>query len=142
MKDNQELLFSVLKTAQMGQTGIRSVIDKAVRIELKDALRAQLSEYDAIERDAYAIAQQRGWEPETLDPAAKKMAAVMSRLRLQGGNRDSKIAAMMINGNTRGMIKSLKNLHRYHGSDNRITVLSQHLLDCERANIIKMQGFL
>lgn len=142
MKSNKDLLFSVLKTAQMGQIGIRSVMDKAVRTEFKGVLRSQLSEYDAIEREAYAIAASRGWDPETLDPAAKRMAAVMSKVRLQGQDRDSKIAAMMINGNTRGMIKSLKSLHRYAGTDDRVTTLSQRLLDCERANIIQMQGFI
>ena len=49
---------------------------------------------------------------------------------------------MMIQGNTRGMIKGLKNLHRMTTKDERVQILSQKLLDCENANIRQMHGFL
>lgn len=39
MKDSKELLSSVLHTVQMGQTGIRSVLDNAVRTGLKQELK-------------------------------------------------------------------------------------------------------
>ena len=49
---------------------------------------------------------------------------------------------MMIIGNTRGMIKSLKNIHRYDNHDQQVQILSQKLLDCETANIRQMEAFL
>ena len=67
---------------------------------------------------------------------------MMTRTRLSFGNIDSKTAAMMIQGNTRGMIKGLKNIHQFTASDERVNTLSQKLLDCEAANIKQMQGFL
>mgnify|MGYP003315602394 CR=1 FL=1 len=54
----------------------------------------------------------------------------------------SKIAAMMIQGNTRGIIKGYKNLNQLAASDERVTALSRKLLDYEQANIRQMQGFL
>ena len=72
----------------------------------------------------------------------RTMADMMTRVRLKGGNTDSKIAGMMIQGNTRGMIKSLKDLHQYNKQDHQIKSLSQKLLDCENANIRQMQGYL
>lgn len=142
MKDSKDILSSILKTTQMGQVGIRSVMKVAVRTEMKEALQSQLSEYDAIEREAFSIAASRGWTPDTLDPAVKGMAAAMTKMKLQGRDSDSKIAAMMINGNTRGLIKSLKNMHRFTGNDARVATLAQKLLDCERANAAQMEGFL
>ena len=142
MKDSKEVLSSILKTTQMGQIGIRSVQDAALRPEMKQALSDQLKEYDAIETQAHAVAEERGWQVEELDPGVRKMAEMMARARLQGRNKDSKIAAMMMKGNTRGIIKGLKNAHRYHGRDARITALSQKLIDCENENIKQMEDFL
>jgi hypothetical protein len=142
MKGSKDLLSSVLKTTQMGQICIRSVLKRPVRANMQNALKSQLHEYDSIEREAHNLAASRGWELEELDPAVKAMANMMTRAQLSYGNVDSKAAAMMINGNTRGMIKGLKNLHHYNNSDERVAVLTQKLLDCEKANIRQMQGFL
>ena len=142
MKESKELLSSILKTTQMGQVGIRSVLDSAMRPTLRKALESQLQEYDSIETEAHCIASSRGWQVPELDPMVRTMADMMTRMRLTGGNTDSKIAGMMIQGNTRGMIKSLKNLHQYDKQDFQIKSLSQKLLDCETANIRQMQGFL
>ena len=142
MKDSKDLLTSVLKTAQMGQIGIRSVLKNPVRPTLRMALNGQLQEYDNIEKEAILIAKQKGWSLDNLDPAIKSMTDLMVKTRLHFGDMDSKAAAMMIQGNTRGMIKSLKNLHHINNSDQRISILTQKLIDCEVDNIRQMQGFL
>ena len=126
----------------MGQTGIRAVLKMPLHSQLQEALRSQLREYDAIEQEALTLAASRGWELEQLDPAVKAMADMTTRMRLSYGNSGSKTAAMMIQGNTRGMIKGLKNLHHYNHSDERVAVLSRKLLDCEQENIKQMQGFV
>ena len=142
MKESKELLSSILKTTQMGQVGIRSVLDSNMRPTLRNALESQLREYDSIETEAHCIASSRGWQVPELDPMVRTMADMMTRMRLTGGNTDSKIAGMMIQGNTRGMIKGLKDLHQFNRKDPQVTTLSQKLLDCETANIRQMQGFL
>lgn len=142
MKNSKEILSSILKTTQMGQIGIRSVLDTSMRPGLRKALESQLHEYDSIESEAHAIASQRGWELPELDPAVRMMSNMMTRMKLSRGNSDSKIADMMIQGNTKGMIKGLKNLHQFPEQDHQISILSQKLLDCETANIRQMQGFL
>ncbi len=142
MTNSKEILSSLLKTTQMGQVGIRSVLDTTMQPGLRSALESQLREYDAIETEAHAIATQRGWEPKELDPAVRFMADRVTRFKLTGRNNESKIAGMMIQGNTKGIIKGLKNLHQFTGADERIQILSQKLLDCETANIRQMQEFL
>lgn len=142
MKDNRDILSSVLKTAQMGQTGIRSVLKSKPGPQLRRALEDQLKEYNAIETEAHAIAGQRGWMVPELSYGAKVMSDMMTRSMLMYDCSDSKIAGMMIQGNTRGVIKGLKNQHRYHGRDGKIAALSQKLLDCENANIKQMEPFL
>lgn len=142
MKESKDILSSILKTTQMGQIGIRSVLDTTMRPTLRKALESQLQEYDTIESEAHSIASSRGWEVAELDPVVRKMADMTTRMKLTGGNSDSKIAGMMIQGNTRGMIKGLKNLHQFNKQDLQVRTLSQRLLDCENANIRQMQSFL
>ena len=142
MKGSKDVLSSVLKTTQMGQVGIRSVLEAAVRPDLRSALEDQLHEYDAIETEAHALAGRRGWDLPELDPAVRVMTDMMARMRLGGKNTDSKIAAMMITGNTKGLIKSTRNRNQLEGKDGPLQILSQKLMDCETANIRQMQGFL
>ena len=142
MKDSKDILSSIIKTSQMGQVGIRSVLNMPLKANLKDALRCQLREYDAIERDALSLATSRGWTPEELDPMVKHMTNMMTRTRLSFGNVSSKAADMMIQGNMKGIIKGYKNLNQLAVSDERVRILSRKLLDCEEQNIKQMQGFL
>ena len=142
MKDSKDILSSLLKTTQMGQVGIRSVEKAANGTQLKSALKSQLEEYNKIEKETYALAKERGWQLTELNPMARTMADMAARSKLMYGKNDSKIAEMMVQGNTRGVIKSLKNLHRYHQNDGQVTAMAQKLLDCENNNIKQMEGFL
>lgn len=142
MKTNKEILSSILKTTQMGQVGIRSVLDKAMASNIRSALESQLREYDLIESEAHAIAARRGWDLPELDPGVRFFSDMMTRAKLTHGNTESKIAGMMIQGNTRGMITGLKNIHQFTGQDEQVSILSQKLLDCETANIRQMQSYL
>ncbi|MBE6933737.1 MAG: hypothetical protein E7462_01610 [Ruminococcaceae bacterium] len=142
MKDSKDILSSVLKTTQMGQVGIRSVEKATNGAQLRKALKSQLSEYNQIEQEAYDLAKERGWELSELNPMARSMADIAARSKLMYNKNDSRIAEMMVQGNTRGVIKSLKNLHRYHQNDGSVTAIAQKLLNCEYNNIKQMEGFL
>ncbi len=142
MITNKKLLSTVLHTTQMGQTGIRTVMPMASRAQLRQELKQQLEEYDAIEIKAQQIAAQRGWDLGRLSPALALMSKTMARARLVGGNADSKIAGMLIQGNTRGMITGLKNLHQAAPGDASVQELAMHLVDRESVNIQKSQQFL
>lgn len=142
MKTSKEVLSSILKTTQMGQIGIRSLLKQPLNAKLKDALKSQLSEYDKIETHANEIACHKGWEVKQLNPAIRTMTDSMTAMRLSYGDIDSKAAAMMIQGNTRGIIKGLKNLHHYKRSDEAVVELSEKLLNILESNNKQMQGFV
>ena len=67
---------------------------------------------------------------------------MMTRSRLSFGDADSKAAAMMIQGNTRGIIKGFKNLNQFPPTDQRVASLAQKLIDFEETNNRQLQGFL
>lgn len=142
MKGSKDVLSSVIKTAQMGQIGIRSVLNTPLRASLQDALRSQLREYDKIEREALSLASSRGWELKQQSPSIKYMTNMMTTTRLRFGDSSSKAAAMMIQGSTKGIIKGYKNLNQFAVPDERVSELARKLLQCEQANIQQMQGFL
>lgn len=142
MKSNKEVLVSVLHTVQMGQTGIRSVRNSAIRPSLQQELDEQLKEYDTIEKEALRLAHNRGWELSNVNPMVRSMSRIMSQMRLMGGEVDSKIAGMLIQGNTRGIILGVKNLNRSKQDDTQVTQLAQRLLNRENINIQKSQVYL
>lgn len=142
MKSNEDVLSSMLKTTQMGQIGIRCVLDTDMSAKLRSALESQLREYDSIETEAHKLASSHGWEVRELDPGIRAMSEMMTRMRFQGKNKESKIAGMMIQGNSRGIIKGGKNLHHMEKPDGQVTALSRKLLETESNNIRQMQDFL
>lgn len=142
MKNSKEILSSVLKTTQMGQIGIRSALDTQMKPELRKAITSQLREYDSIESEAHRIAKSRNWLLPELNPSIRFMTDRMTKMQLSFGNANSKLAAMMIRGNTSSIIKGLKNLHRMDKQDDVVASLSQKLLDTESNNVHQMKPFL
>lgn len=142
MKKDKDVLASLIKTVQMGQSGIRCVQDKAESSGLRQILHDQLKEYDAIEEKAYELASRRGWLVSGLSPSVESMASVMSRMQLIGGEKDSKIAGMLVQGNTKGMIKSLRDLHRNPGKDPQVESIAKGLVEREKENIRQATEYL
>ena len=140
--NNEEILTSMLHTVQMGQSGIRCVMDRAIGPGLKTELHNQLREYDALEKETLKLATNQGWKLTNLNPAVQAMSAMMAKLQLMGGETDSKIAGMLIQGNTRGMITGIKNLRKTPQITQPVKALSQKLLNMENINIQQAQQYL
>ena len=142
MINSQRVLNDVIKTSQMGISGINVVMPQTRQPALRQALKVQRREYSDIEQQAKLLAQQKGYRIDQLKSITRRMSAVMSRGQLLVGEPDSKIAGMMIQGNTRGMILGLKNMRRCNHPDTQVAQIAQKLLETEKNNIVSMEGFL
>ena len=142
MMNSQRVLNDIIKTSQMGINGINVVMPKTAEPALRQALKVQRREYSDIEQQAKLLAQRKGYRIDQLKPINRKLGALMSKGQLLVGEPDSKIAGMMIQGNTRGMILSLKNMRRCDKPDPQVAQLAQKLLDTEKNNIESMEGFV
>ena len=142
MINSQRVLSDIIKTSQMGINGINVVMDKPRQPALRQALKVQRKEYSNIEQQAKLLAQQKGYKIAQIKSITRRMGAMMSKTQLLVGEPDSKIAGMMIQGNTRGMILSLKNMRRCDKPDAQVAHLAQQLLETEKNNIVSMQGFV
>lgn len=142
MINSQRVLNDIIKTSQMGINGINIVMPKTDQPALRQALKVQRREYSDIEQQAKLLAQRKGYQIDQIKPITRHMSAMMSRGQLLVGEPDSKIAGMMIQGNTRGMILSLKNMRRCNQPDQQVAQLAQRLLETEKNNIVSMEGFV
>lgn len=142
MNSNEQILTSLLHAVQMGQSGIDCVLDQVENSQLRQQLLYQRSEYDQFEQQAKQIAAAHGWCLKDICPATVKMSQLVSRMKLMGNHEDSKIADMMIQGNTKGMIQGLKDLHRCRQVEPDVGRYAKNLIDTETANIQKTQPFL
>lgn len=142
MKDSKQVLTSVLHTVQMGQSGIKAVMNQAVKPELQLLLQEQLTEYKTIEVESNQLATRHGWEIPPRNKVLEKMSTTCAKCRLFVGDTDSVIAGMLIQGNTRGMILGIKNLKQVQELDDSVENVANKLLNLENVNIQKSQEFL
>lgn len=84
----------------------------------------------------------RNWKIKEMSPSVRAMANKMTRTRLSFGDRDSKLAAMMIHGNTRGIIKGTKLMNHAQVQDAEVLALGRKLLKTEDNNVTQMKPFL
>ena len=118
------------------------VMEYAEYKPFRDALQDQKAEYSRLYRAADTMLRLRGGEPQELSAIAKLSSELSSSMKTMRDHSTSKIAEMMIQGNTRGMTKSLQCLDQYSGEDKEVKALAEKLLRTEEANIEQMKPFL
>ncbi|MGN1013942.1 MAG: DUF2383 domain-containing protein [Butyricicoccus sp.] len=142
MLKDTDLLNHIHQTTEMGQRGIDMVMDYAENPSLRDALQQQKAEYASMYRSADTMLRSRNVQPEKINTFAKLSSEISSSMKTMSDHSQSKIAEMMIQGNTKGMTKSIQCLNTYAGTDKEITSLAEKLLKTEEANIEQMKAFL
>ena len=129
MKSSKDILGSVVKTAQMGKTGLQCVLEAQIRPSLRENLEKQVVIYDQIAKEALDLAHGRNWQVEQLGSVSRACSRMVSRMWLNRGNADSKAAAMVMQGSTRGLIQGLTNLHQFPYQDTAVSTLARRRLD-------------
>ena len=142
MKSSKDILGSVVKTAQMGKTGLQCVLEAQIRPSLRENLEKQVVIYDQIAKEALDLAHGRNWQVEQLGSVSRACSRMVSRMWLNRGNADSKAAAMVMQGSTRGLSQGLTNLHQFPYQDTAVSTLAQRLLDLETEALGQMQSYL
>ncbi len=143
MENDVSMLNSIRRTTQMGCYGIKNVMNETVNRDFRNALRSQLNEYEQIYTEADRLLRERGGRAHNIHPIAKYGAALSAKLRVRTSlDPTAKIAEMMLQGNARGMIKSMQNLRTMGILDPKVSTLSRRLLQTEQANFNQMKQYL
>lgn len=143
MQNDISMLNSIRRTTQMGCYGIQTVLDETEDHEIQEALRSQLAEYENIYSEADRLLREREGRVKNISPLARYGSAMSAKMKVRmSDDPTSKIAELMLQGNTRGMIKSVQNIRSMGLLDPKVSGLSNRLLQTEQANIDQMKGFL
>ena len=142
MQNEIEMLRSIRQSTEMGCSGIRAVLPEAQNPAMQSALRSQWKEYDSIYAEADRLLRERGVRLSGVNPLAKYGSMLTAKLRVRSSrNTTARIAEMLVQGNTRGMVKSMQNLRAMGVLDPKVSSLSTRLLQTEQANIEEMKHF-
>ncbi len=143
MDNDISMLNSIRQTTQMGCHGIRSVMNETLNQDLRKDLTSQLQEYQSIYTEADRLLKQKDAQAKNINPMAKYSSGMSAMLQARiSADPSAKIAALMLQGNTRGMIKSIHNLRSMGTLDPKVASLSKRLLQTEQANIDQMKQYL
>ena len=137
-----ELLGRISRSAQMGCIGIDAVLDHADDADFRAALLDQRAEYRAIDAAALGLIAHRGGRARPVPAMASRSARAMARMQTAMNGSSSHIAGMMIQGNTKGLVKNLRDLHAYSGGDVQAGALARRMVAAELANIEQMKPYL
>ena len=142
MITDAQMLNHVYQSTQMGRESILSVLRHAEQPDFYQALQQQLAEYNQIYHQAEEIMQSKGIIPQDLNPLIKLNAQLVGAIRSGVNDSPSHIAEMMIQGNAKGVTKSVQQLSEYEPGDCKVRALAEKLLATEKNNIKQMKGFL
>lgn len=142
MLNDKEMLEFIYQQTDMGREGVLEVRGCVDDKKLCTALDEQLEEYETLRDSCGEMLKARGAEPEGISPMAKMSSQMMAKMKTMTDHTPSKVSEMMIQGNTMGMIQSIKHLHDYPNSDERVCDLANKLLKTEENNIEQMKAFL
>jgi len=136
-----ELLQYIYKTADMGCEGIDAV-EKHAEQKLLEELRRERNEYETIRSDADQMIRKAGDEPAGTGVMAKMSADMMAAGQMMMDDSRAKIAEMMIQGTTMGIVKTIRHLKDYEGHDEKARQLGERLLNLQEENVEKMKAYL
>lgn len=137
-----ELLQFIHKTAQMGAESLRDVEPMVRENALHDAISRQIHEYKCIAGCAGRLLEDRGETPAEPGTMARLSSEMMTAAKTMLDPSSSKIAEMVIQGNTMGITKGTKHLNDYTGGDRQVKALAKKLIATEQANVEQMKPFL
>lgn len=142
MQQDCEMLNEIRKTTKMGQVGIQAVLKGGTGREFHDILQQQLAEYGVIYQQADTLLCEHSGKRQNLSPFARWGAVLSADRRLRSDPSNSKIAELLIEGSTKGMIKSIQSIRTMGILDPKVSALSNRLLQTEQANIAQMKAYL
>lgn len=142
MTQDIELLNQIHQNADMGRDSLRHVIQLSNDVQFLHTLNSQLDEYELAYEESGRMLRAHGATAEDASPVAKAMARVSSTMKSLVNPTTSKLAEMVIQGNTMGATELKKLLNAYRGSNPSVVSLAQRQLKSEEKNIENMKQYL
>ncbi len=143
MEMDIEMLNSIRKATQMGVYGIQAVMTETGNSSLQNELHKQMEEYERISEEADRLLSEHGGKPKNIGPMAHYGSSMSAKMQIRmAKDPDAKVVELMMQGNTKGMIKSIHNNHTMSVLDPKVSGLSNRLLQTEQRNIDSLKQYL
>lgn len=142
MISDVEMLQHLCQGAEMGRDSASYVLEMSDNDRFREALKSQIDDYQRSYEAASKMLQDRGGAAEAVNPMAKAMAHVSSSVKTLTDHSPSKIAEMMIQGNTMGITTLVRHMNEYGNGDPAVTEMAKLQVEMEQENIEEMKKFL
>lgn len=143
MSPEEKLLSYIHKNAAMGTRSIPQVLSYPQSGAMRRALDQQLREYRNIARESKEYAQKLGHDVAEPTMLSQGMSAMMLRMQTLTDKSTSRLAELMIQGNTMGLIQITRHLNYFrYQPESKAVALGEKLLKTEEQNISQLKKYL
>ena len=139
---NVEFLKKIYKNSKTGTEAISYLKDKIEDKNLLEDIMTQNGEYEEIKAHAETELSKLGEVPKEECPVSKITMWTGVELNTMISKNPDKIAEMMMQGSTRGVIDMARTLKEYDCVDEKYLKLGEELIALEERSFERMKKFL
>lgn len=142
MTNDKKMLELICQDADMGRDAVEHVLKLTEDDSLRSVLETQLSDYQNSYEAADRLLREKGGQAQSAPAFARMMTRISSDIKTLSDHSSSKIAELVIQGNTMGITTMSKHIHDYDGEDTGIVELAKKQVEMEQRNIEELKRFL
>lgn len=142
MLNDTQLLEYLCQDAEMGRDSLSHIASLTKNNELQGLLTKQVANYQKSYQAADRLLHEKGKQAKGINPVTKVSGYVMSSMQTLVDDSPSKVAEIVIQGNTMGITSMTKYLNQYDGSDTQVAKLAKQQLKLGQNNIDQLKKFL
>lgn len=139
---DEDLLDEVYKSVTMGSDSVSTLIGKTTDASMRAALTAQLEGYQNFASTARTKMNEKNIKIKEASVFTKIPAEVTMNVTTMMDNSNTKIAEMMINGSTMGIIELTRKIRRTTDASPDCVKIATDVVAFEENNIDKMKTYL
>lgn len=142
MNDPKYILNEVNKGIKMGMDSISNIAQKVEDTNMKDDLLFQYEKYNEILNQVNAELKNCGDFPKELNPMQKAMGWMSVEFNTLDDRSDSKIAQMMIQGTSMGIVNGVKLLNHNPETSPGIKTILNKFVESQQNNMEQLKKYL
>ena len=145
MNENNELMMHVYKTADMGVSSTKSVLEsiRTKENKIKHVLENELKEYEKFLNISKELLTDEDITPKGNSLFTKMSSDMGIMMETMKDNSDAAIAAMLIEGFTMGITTMQSKVKRYkYVCDKEVLCIARDFLDFQQNEVEKLKEFM
>ena len=139
---DERLLSEIYKSVSMGSDSVTTIIGKTKDSTLRTALTSQLDGYQRFVNETKAKMNEKNIEVKNPGILSKMPSEISINMTTMIDNSTTKIAEMMINGSTMGVIEIKRTVNKTTGASEDCLKIADDYINFEESNITNMKNYL